>query len=164
MTKVIVGEEPRPPRQSAIDTEPMLAWAVVAGTGLAIAVVGWADLALVWYPLHFDSPEWEFGTISRQLDGMPLATIGLCLLAASAIGQKRRTAVRILAGVCLLVALQTLAISLLYLLDIPLALRGFGPAARPGLIKAMIKAGVLAPTYILLYAWLAWFLWRKTRR
>jgi len=43
-------------------------------------------LALLWYPLQFGSADWEFGTISAYLNGMPLGTLGLALLAAGAIG------------------------------------------------------------------------------
>lgn len=162
MSRILLGGGAHPERHAPVETEPTLLWVVVAGTGLAIAVVGWTDIALLWYPLQFGSPEWEFGTISRQLDGMPLGTIGLCLFVAGAIGRGWRPAVRVLSIVCLLITLELLAVSGLYLLDVPLALHGFAPASKSALIKAMFKAGVFAATYTLLYAWLGWFLWRKT--
>jgi hypothetical protein len=163
MAEVIVGEKGQQPRRALINEEPALLWTIVAVTGLAIAVVGWFDLALLWYPLRFGDPEWEFGTISAHLNGMPLGTVGLALLVAGAIGRGWRRTTRLLAIVCLLVVIGLLAISVVYLLDVPLALRAAAPQVKPILVKAMLKAGVFGATYTVLYAWLAWFLWRKTQ-
>jgi hypothetical protein len=70
---------------------------------------------------------------------------------------------RVVAVLALLVVLDLIAISVIYLLDVPVALRGTPPEMKGVLKKAMIKAGVFAATYTLFYAWLAWFLWRKTK-
>ena len=163
MSELLVPEGKAKPERAPINTEPALLWIVVAWTGLAIAVVGWFDLALLWYPLRFGDPEWEFGTISAHLDGMPLGTVGLAMLVAGAIGRGWRRGARILAVLCLLVVVGLLAISVIYLLDVPLALPATAPQVRPVIMKAMLKAGVFSATYTVLYAWLAWFLWRCTR-
>ncbi len=163
MSEILLGKEERRHERAPITSEPVLLWAVVAWTGLAIAIVGWFDLALLWYPLQFGSAEWEFGTISGHLNGMPLGTVGLALLAAGAMGRGWRRTNRLLSLVCLLILLGLLAISLIYLLDVPIALRAAAPQIKPVLKKAMLKAGVFAVTYGILYAWLARFLWRATR-
>jgi hypothetical protein len=163
VSEIIVSDSRGTHGRALINAEPALLWVVVAGTGLAVALVGWFDLALLWYPLRFGDPEWEFGTISAHFDGMPLGTVGLALLVAGAIGRGWRRTSRLLAVVCLLVVVGLLAISVIYLLDVPLALRATAPQIKPVMKKAMLKAGVFSATYTVLYAWLAWFLWRSTR-
>jgi hypothetical protein len=163
VSEIIVKDSRGKHGRALINAEPALLWVVVAWVGLAIAIVGWTDLALLWYPIRFGTPEWEFGTISAHLDGMPLGTLGLALLIVGAIGNGWRRTVRLLAIVCLLVVVGLLAISVIYLLDVPLALQGTAPQMKPVIKKAMLKAGIFAATYTALYAWLAWFLWRSTR-
>jgi hypothetical protein len=147
-----------------MDAEPALLWTVLGWSGLAIGIVGWTDLALLWYPLQFGIAEWEFGTISAHLNGMPLGTLGVVLFAAGSLGRGWRRTTRAVGAVCLLVALGMLAVSLIYLLDVPLALRASAPQLKPAIRKAILKAGVFAATYTALYGWLGWYLWRVTRR
>ena len=51
----------------------------------------------------------------------------------------------------------------IYLLDVPIALRGVAPQLLPAIKKAIAKAAVFAVTYTAVYGWLAAYLWRKTR-
>lgn len=146
-----------------MDSEPALLWTVIAYSGFVIAVVGWFDLALLWYPLLFGNREWEFGTISAHLNGMPLSTVGLSLFVAGAIGRGWRRVNRILSVFCMLVVVGLLVISIMYLLDVPLALRAAPIQVKQALKKAILKAGVFAVVYTVWYAWLARFLWRSTK-
>lgn len=52
--------------------------------GIAITLVG-SDLALLWIPARLGTPDWEFGTVSTTLDGMPLGTVGFALIAVGAV-------------------------------------------------------------------------------
>jgi hypothetical protein len=162
MSKVLLSSEERQQRARS-GIEPALPWGIALGVGFAIAIVGWTDLTLLWYPLQFGNPEWEFGTISAHLDGMPLGTLGLATFAAGAVGLGWRRTTRVVAVVCLLVMLLILGIGVIYLLVVPVALQGAPPAVKPGLVKAMVKAGVFAATYAVLYGWLGWFLLRRPR-
>ncbi len=136
-------------------------WALLVGLGATLTVVGWTDLALLWYPLAFGSPEWEFGTISAHFQGMPVGTVGLVLLAAGAVGRRWRLGTRVLAIVFLLVTAGLLGVSMIYLLDMPVALTGVAEDLKPTLVKVMLKTSLSATAYVALYAWLWWFLWRK---
>jgi hypothetical protein len=160
VTDLLVADEERARRRA---WEPPAASKVILWTGVAIAVVGWTDLALLWYPPQLGNPQWEFGTISAHLNGMPLGTVGLALVAAGAIGEGHRRSAQVVAGVALLVAVSLLAISVIYLLDIPVALRSTPAQARAILTKAIVKAAVYALTYTAFYAWLARLLWRRTQ-
>ena len=48
--------------------------------GLAFLVAGGADLVLTWFPAAFGTAEWEFGTITQTLNGLPVPTLGLALV------------------------------------------------------------------------------------
>lgn len=162
MSEILVGGKTGRSQRAPIDSEPVQLWVVLAGVGLAITFVGWADLALLWYPLHLGNPAWEFGTISAHFDGMPLATVGLALVISGTVARGWRRTARALSVFCVLIVLL-LALSVLYLLSVPPAWRVTAPQARPLLMKAVLKAAAFAMTYIVLYAWVGRFLWRHTR-
>ena len=134
------------------------------GLGVAMTVVGWTDLALLWIPPHFGRAEWEFGTISRHFDGLALGTVGLVFLSIGVVRNGWGLGMRGLALACLTVTLALIAISVIYLLDVPIALQGAAPQVHPILKKAMLKCGVFAMTYIGLYGWMTAYLWRAARR
>ena len=142
--------------------EPVRFWTLATALGLALALVGWTELALLWHPLHFGSPEWEFGTVSSHFDGLAVATIGLIVFAIGALGLGLRRTVRVLAVVMLLIAFMNVAVYVIYLLDVPLALRGVAPELQPTIWQAMIKASIYAAIYTALYAWAGVYLWRAT--
>lgn len=156
--------QPEERERTPIEMASASLWPVLGGAGLAVMVVGWVDLTLLWFPLNFGSPDWEFGTVAAHLDGMPLGTVGLTLLIAASIAQGWRRATRLLAAWCLFVTLWLVVITVVYVLNLPLALETTSQqAASSALGKAILKAGAFAATYMVLYAWLTWFLWRLTR-
>jgi hypothetical protein len=73
--RVLLAKEPdeRLPLEESAD----FGWYLLGWIGLAFALVGGFDLALIWIPLGFGNPEWEFGTVSATLDGLPVTTLGL---------------------------------------------------------------------------------------
>jgi hypothetical protein len=131
-------------------------WLLLAGLGVALSVVGGADLLLAWIPQAFGNPEWEFGTVSSTFDGLPVPTMGLILLTGAALVRRSRWAVRALSFVHVGVALLLMAAAVLYLTDVPLALRSIqDPSLRVGLVKAMVKTGVQIVVYPSLFFWVA---------
>ena len=150
-------------RAAPFGAEPATFWRILTALGAALTVVGWTDLALLWFPSNFGSPEWEFGTISAHFDGMPLGTLGLVTLCIAVLGLGKRRTARVLAAILMTIAVTLLGIFALYLLNVPVALDGVAPQLVPTIQKAVAKAIVFAATYIGLYAWLALYLWSKTR-
>ena len=138
-------------------------WTYLMALGIAVAAVGWADLALLWYPLNFGNEGWEFGIISTTFEGLPLGTVGLALFAVGGLGRNLRIPLRVLAVVFTLIAISLLCIYVIYLLDVPLALRNVQAELLPALKKGMAKTTLAALTYTAFYSWSAWYLWRKTR-
>lgn len=162
--RIVMPAEPeRAKRRPPFSLEPRTCWLILFVLGAALALVAWTDLTLLWFPLRFGSPEWEFGTIAAHFDGMPLATIGLLALIIGAAGRGWWLATRVLAIVLLVLAVAFLAVFVIFLLDIPLALQGAAVELRPAITRAVVKASVYALTYVALYGWLAWYVWRRTR-
>lgn len=122
--------------------------------GAALALVGWTDAALVWYPLNFGSPEWEFATTSTFFDALPLATIGLFALAVATISRGSRVLLRILSFLLPLLALVFAGVLVLFLLNAVVAWNRVEPEFRVILDRAVLKTSILGITYTLLYGWL----------
>lgn len=129
-------------------------WPVLDWVGLAFLLMGLVDLALAWFPLGFGNPEWEFGTISATLNGMPLLTIGVVLLHVSGTMLGRRWQMRAIAGTAITLALLLVAAAMLYLTVYPIALRQGGAdnsLVLAGLQKAGFKAAALFVIYVVLF-------------
>ena len=151
------------PQRAPSTSGPASFWTVIAVTGLAIGLIGWADVALLWWPLGFGSPAWEFGVISATFDALPLATVGLALVVIGALATGRRRVARVLAVLCAIGALKLIAIFGIYLLDIPMALEAAGELGHSAMLRSIAKTSIFALIYICLYSWLAWYVWRATR-
>ncbi len=157
--KVLVREEKR--GSAPLTPAPEVAWRLVMAVGLAFTAVGGLDLLLTWYPWHMGNPEWEFGTVSASLDGLPVPTLGLGLVLAAAVALGSRWGVRTLAIVFALLALVIVLAALLYATNVPIALKTVSePVSRSGLKKAMAKAAGQAVVYPLILGWIAVKAWR----
>ena len=110
--------------------------------GLVFTLVGLLDLALAWYPVQFGNPQWEFGTVSRTYDTLPITALGLALLLGSGVARGARWWVRTVGVVLLALGLVVAAGLVLYALNIPLALTSVaGDAlASLGIKRAIVKA------------------------
>lgn len=162
--KILVSEPlkaGRPPLVAA----PDVAWRLLGYMGLVFALVGWLDVALVWYPLTFGSPEWEFGSVTASLDGLPLPVMGLVLVLTSAIARGIRWPVRTVAVLLILVAVLILVGGVLYLTNVPIALQAVHnePIARLGVTKAMIKTSVQVFSYPVAFLWIGAKAWSHAR-
>lgn len=139
------------------------AWALLLPAGLTFALVGAADLALVWYPLGFGRAEWEFGSVTTTLNGLPVVTMGLVFLAMAAVAAGRRWAGRGLAVVFALLAAAVAVMALLYATTVPMALQAVpDPVVALGLKKAIAKTAVQAAVYPVVFLWLAAATWRRS--
>ncbi|MFL5574703.1 MAG: hypothetical protein ACJ79S_01835 [Gemmatimonadaceae bacterium] len=133
-------------------SNPDAGWLLLSRVGLAFLAVGVFDVALGWVPPHFGSPEWEFGTIARTLDSLPITLLGLALTLAGAAARGIAWATRAASLAALLLAALLVAALAVYALDVPLAFRVVtDPLARSGLERAVAKAlvqGTLYPTVL----------------
>jgi len=141
------------------------AWKIGVGGGLAIAIVGWFDVLVGWYPPQFGSMEWEFATISRMFDSLPLGTVGFLALVAGLVarpeGKRALKAAAVFSGV---IFAFLGAAAVLYGLNAIPAWTGSAPPLRATLRIALPRTTLFILTYMALYAWLAWFAWRQARK
>jgi hypothetical protein len=124
--------------------------------GAALAFIGATDLALLWFPPHFGNAEWEFATVSATLESLPLAALGFGLLTAGAMVRRARAGLYFLAAVFTLLTLMVLGASGLFMLDIPVALRGAPPQIKGQLMQHFLKTALLTVAYLSLFGYLAW--------
>jgi hypothetical protein len=131
--------------------------------GVALTLAGFLDLALAWYPIGIGNPEWEFGTVSGTLNSLPLLTVGLVLVLAGAHESGQVWKVRLVSVLFAALALLVIGSAILYVMDVPLALRSAPNAlVKQGLVKAIIKAFGLIVVYSVVFTWIAVSSWRRT--
>lgn len=157
--QVVVGQAPS--RATPMGGE--MAWATWALVGWALVIVGFIDIAMLYFPARLASVDWEFGTISGTVDGMPLMTIGMGAITAAAAARGRRGWMRAISVAQLVVTLVLLVLLGIYASDIPVALRAVEPALQPTLTKAIIKTVVMGGVYVVLYVSLGVWTWRRSR-
>lgn len=131
----------------------MTAWRILGWLGLAFFIMALIDLALGWYPVRFGSPEWEFGTISATVSGLAIPTLSLYLMLGAAFAREQKRMAKTLGIVLILLALALPALGILYLTNVPMALKSTATndVVHLGMKKAILKAIMLFAGYELLY-------------
>lgn len=133
--------------------------AVWAWVGLTFLVVGGVDLLLTWYPLDMGNREWEFGSYTAAMNGLPVPVLGLAaLLHAGKDGRRWVLAIAALAALGLLG--MVLLGGVLWATGIPLAMEAVPAQLAVGLKKALVKTAVQGVAYT---AFLGYVLWRAAR-
>jgi hypothetical protein len=142
----ILINEPAGPKRSAPVQDFVLGWQLLFVLGFT--VVGLLNTALLWWPLRFGVPEYEFGSVAASLDGLPVTMMGLTLaLAGSRARGKNGAALLAIVLLCVVAAL-VVAGGVLYWLNVPLALQQVTePVIRTGIKKSMAKVTVQALVY-----------------
>ncbi len=163
--RVLVGEPTGQNRGRHAPPDPDAGWRLVKWVGLALAVVAYGDMALGIFPLQIGNPEWEFGTVSRLLDSLPLATMATLLFLAGSVAGGERVLVRLVGVWSLVFGLVLIGGLVLYALTVPLALSSVtDEVARGGLIRAMAKTGLQGVVYPATFLALGWYGLRKAAR
>lgn len=136
--------------------------AVVIGS--VIALVGLIDVAMAWWPLQFGELQWEFGTISRTFDGLPLATFGLgAVLGGLAARRERGVMSWLFAAVVTALLVILMALVVLYVMDAFAAWGTTSGAVRDTLKRAFVRTGLFAGIYLATYGWMSWMAIRMLR-
>jgi hypothetical protein len=148
--KILVQEEGSRRAVATVPSTPA-AWKVIGWFGLLLAVIGTCDAALHWYPLAFNSPEWEFGTVAVSVGALPLPTIGFAALLGSFLARGVRWGIITMAVVLLALGLVVLAAYALFLTDVPMALRASAGPAALSLKKAIVRTTVMGPGFGIAY-------------
>jgi hypothetical protein len=133
--------------------------------GAAFLAVGLVDLVLLWIPLRFESIAWEFATVGRTLDALPMPVLGLTLLAFGSLRHPRsRSMWRRSAAILFTVAAILLcALAALIATSALAVLAETPPEAMAGIRRAAIRHSVQAAVYPLCFAVVSFLLWRGNR-
>jgi hypothetical protein len=143
------------PSRSAGRHSPLVAWDLLGLVGFALFVVGGTDFLLSWFPARFGNPEWEFGTITASLNGVPVPLMGLTLLLVAVLESESAAWARILSVLMLVWAVALVGLAVIYGLTIPLAAKGFEvPNIGLGLKRAIGKSLVQLVVYPVIMAWM----------
>lgn len=142
--RVLVRDREKKAARAAAPPDADSAWRWIGAFGLVLAVVGLADFALAWYPMSFGTPEWEFATVTASYSGLPLPTMGLTALIASAIARGVRWQILLVSVGLLVLALFLIGGYLLFLTTVPVALGAVEGVPLIGIRKAIVKTSLLA--------------------
>jgi hypothetical protein len=131
----------------------LTAWRILGWLGLAFFIISLIDLALGWYPTNFGTPGWEFGTISASLAALGIPCLSLYLILGSAMALERPIVAKATGIVMVVLALLLPALGILYLTNVPLALRATATndMANLGIKKSILKALTLFTGYEVLF-------------
>lgn len=142
----------------AADTQPKRSGATVAlVVGAAVALIGFLDVVMAWYPLGFGRVEWEFGIISRTFDGLPLATAGVGAVLGGLIARRTRVGLKVFAGVAAAALLVLVGLVTLYLISFTELWSEASEAVRQTLKFSLVRTGSFMAIYTIVYGWMAWF-------
>ncbi len=137
-------------------------YSLLAVLGAAFAVIGFVDLWLLWTPFDFGNAAWEFGTLSRMFDTMPMTALGLGLLGIGIVRHPdaKPRLVRWLAIVFGTLAAVMVALAGLYVLAVPAIVSQAPAETIAALSEAITKGVVEVVVYIVALGFAARLLWK----
>ena len=152
----IIIKEPKGTKRPAVPV-PEFGWLLLGVAGVAFFLAGAADIVLAWVPLRLGNAEWEFGTVSRSLDSLPLPLLGIALVLAAGVARGKRGWSVSAVVVLTLLALFVVIAGVLYGLDVPIAVQAVKqPLVLEGLKKSIFRTVLQAVLYAGATATLAW--------
>lgn len=164
MPKVLTGRDTEPSPEVQTRAQPPSSRSVWAWTGLAFLIVGGVDLVLTWFPMQFGNREWEFGSVTAALNGLPVPLLGLAALIWASAEGRRKWMATLSAVVGAILFVGVLVGLILWATGIPLALQAVPANLSAGLKKALLKTSIQGVVYPLLLAFLTVSAWRTARR
>ena len=158
----IVASGKKQVHPGSVHRDSSRSWLVLGWIGLVFLVVGGTDFLLLWWPPNFGAPEWEFGTVTQSLNGLPilLLGLGLTIVAAEEVDRGWWGLVGLAVAVGLL--LWVLVGAVLWSLNVSLALETAPGAMATTVTKAVAKTAIQFVVYIAALAfligrrWLGW--------
>jgi hypothetical protein len=154
---VVVGSKAVAPPDFA------MVWRAALLAGIVLGFVGLVDIAFVWYPPHWSNVDWEFGSVSTTFDALPLPTIGIVSMLVAAAANGRRLPMRLMGVAILLLALLWVVFAVVFVLDVPVVVHAVDPQLKATVKRAIVKTGLIASAYIVLYTVLGVWALRRAR-
>ena len=119
--------------------DDLRAWQWAGRLAFVLTLAGLIDWTIALIPFRLGTMEWEFGTITAIMSGLPLIAIGFTGLLASELARGRRAGILVTSGALLVLALLILASLVVYGLNVPIALKTVDGVAHLGISKAIAK-------------------------
>ena len=161
-SKILIKTDQK--NRAPLDPSPDTGWYLLGGIGLVFAIVSLADLVLAFYPFAIGDAEWEFGTVTTVMDGLPLLTIGLGLALGAMVARGRLAGVRILSLVFGLIGVVLALLTIRYASHISAALGAvIEPSIKLGLKKAITKTLAQGTLYPIGFLWIALLGWKHAK-
>ena len=167
MSDAVLGLKTDSPPRGGAPADPRaggFGWRTLWWFGLLFLIIGLADMALVWYPMRPGNPAWEFGAIDLSFSTLPVLTIGFASLLAATTALARIRLAYVLAIAGILMGLMCLGAYVIFLTDVPVALRGAPPEVVVGIKKALARNTVFAGGFGATYLGAGIATWRHLRR
>ena len=130
--------------------------------GCAFALVGFADMALLWLPANPGNVAWEYATVGRTLDSLPLSSLGLVLIGYGVLRAARptRNKVFFVSAIFFLFSLFTVFLGFLIFTSAPAVISQTPPEAADAVRRSATRHGVQAVIYPLAWFAIAITVWR----
>jgi hypothetical protein len=148
--RVLLSEARRGPAP-ARSWNLVTSYQVIGWTGFALVLAALSDYALALYPFGLGSAEWEMATIGAIVQGLPLLSVGLAALWMCGGGTGRRWLLRIVGGGLIACSVVLFGSLLLFLTDVPAALRATRDLSRLGIYKLVARTLFLGCLFGLAY-------------
>lgn len=134
--------------------------------GLAFALVGTLDLLLLWMPVRLNSLAWEYATVARTFDAIPMPALGLLLVAFGSLRQGRvpRRRIRIVAATFAMLGVLSVGLGLLLLTAVPAVLSQTPVEAAEAARRAAARHATQAVVYPVAWLTVAVGLWKARVR
>jgi hypothetical protein len=134
--------------------------------GAVFAVVGIVDLTLLWTPLGFGNPAWEFTTLSQTFSNVPLTGLGIVLVAYGLVRHPKRGGMwcRGFAILSAVVVVLLVAMGILYLTVAPAVVRQTPVEGLDALGELLVKNGAEIVLYPIAFALISYVLWRGVKK
>ena len=130
-------------------------WIVLAGLGGAFGLVALLDIVLTFVPIGFGSAEWEFATATAVMNNLPVAVVGIGLVAVAGLGRRVPTLVTLASVVASALVVLILGLTVMFGRHVGAAVASVtDPILRQGLYESIIRTGVQLVAYLAGLTWL----------
>jgi hypothetical protein len=130
--------------------------------GCAFALIGFTDMVLLWMPANPGNVAWEYATVGRTLDSLPLSSLGLVLIGYGVLRAARptRNGVLIVSAIFILFAVFTAFLAFLIFTSAPAVISQTPPEAADAVRRAATRHGVQGVIYPLAWLVIGVTVWR----
>jgi hypothetical protein len=118
-------------------------WRAVGWFGGLLALIGFADMAVLLFRPAIGNPEWQFGTMAMLLAALPLPTIGVAAVVGALLVNRARTSSIVAAAAVLALGVLIAAVYLYFLATVPLALQAAEGPQGTAIYRTIFKATIM---------------------